>query len=94
MSLEAVRWVRMHTINDRYVESILLAIAFRADDNGCCVSSLKQISRRVGLSVADVREKLRWLRGLRMIWTIRASDGYVFFLPINPKFHDQRGRVL
>jgi hypothetical protein len=46
------------------------------------------------LSAREVREKIHWLRGFGLVSSFRASDGYVFFLPINPKLHDLRGRVV
>lgn len=94
MSLEAVKWARRHTISDQTAESILLAIADRADDRGCCVWTLKEIGRLVGLSAREAREKITWLRNFRMIGTFRASDGYVFFLPIDSKFNDLQGPVI
>jgi DNA-binding IscR family transcriptional regulator len=92
MSINAAIWARRHTISDRTAESILLAIADRADEGGRCIWSLKEIARCVSLSAREVREKIHWLRGFGLISSFRASDGYVFFLPINPKLHDLRGR--
>ena len=94
MSLEAVKWAKRHTIIDQTAETILLAIADKADDRGCCVCTVAEIGRLVGLSVSEAREKISWLRSFRIIATFRASDGYVFFLPIDPKFNDLPGRFI
>jgi hypothetical protein len=76
----AIRWIRSRQINDRHAEWIFLEILFMANGEGSCGCRLKELAQEVGLSVREVREKLRLLRSLKMISTYACKDGYAFFL--------------
>jgi hypothetical protein len=78
----SVGWVRRHQISDRQAELIFLAIAFRADDRGYYVCTIKELARQVGLGVLEV------------LASYAGKGGYLFILPTNPKFHDCQPLVM
>jgi hypothetical protein len=83
MSLAAVKWARSRQIDDQHAEAILLAIAFRANDEGWCFWRAKQLARISGVSVREVREKIRLSRKVRLLFSYyTAEGGYLFILPV------------
>jgi hypothetical protein len=91
MSSSAVTWVRRHEISDPHAAAILLAIAFRADDEGYCVCLIKELAQEVGLRVRKVQATLRWLQDMRMIYRYCCQDRE-YFIKLNPAKHKRHCR--
>jgi len=70
---------REHQINNREAELLLFTLVSNASD-GACALSKKELAQQASLSVRQVNENLRVLRGLNMIGTRACSDGYLIIL--------------